>query len=187
MRRVYIPKPGSDKKRALGVPCLEDKIVQRAVVRVLEQIYEEDFLDCSYGYRPKRTAQQALGELGQTIQQKKVSYIVEADIQGFFDHVHHEWLIKFLGVRVGDARMIRLIQRMLRGGVMEEGLVQASEEGTPQGGSLSPLLSNIYLHYVLDLWWARVFRRSCRGEVYYFRFADDCAPRGRGKEAVMVS
>jgi RNA-directed DNA polymerase len=173
VRRVYIPKPGSEKKRPLGIPCTEDKIVQRAVVRVLEQIYEKDFLDCSYGYRPGRTAHQALNELGRTIQQQKVSYIVEADIQGFFDHVNQEWLIKFLELRVGDGRLIRLIQRFLRAGVMEDGLVRESEEGTPQGGSLSPLLSNIYLHYVLDLWWERVFRRTCRGEVYFFRFADD--------------
>jgi group II intron reverse transcriptase/maturase len=171
--RVYIPKPGSDKKRPLGIPCTEDKLVQRAMARVLEQIYEADFLDCSYGYRPGRTCHQALGELGRTIQRKKVSYIVEADIRGFFDHVNHEWLIKFLGIRVGDERVIRLVWRMLKGGVMEDGLTRASEEGTPQGGSLSPLLSNIYLHYALDLWFERSFRKQCRGEAYFFRFADD--------------
>jgi RNA-directed DNA polymerase len=171
--RVYIPKPGSEKKRPLGVPCTEDKLVQRALARVLEQIYEADFLDCSYGYRPGRTCHQALAELGRTIQRKKVSYIAEADIRGFFDHVNHEWLIKFLGVRVGDERVIRLVRRMLKGGVMEDGLTRASEEGTPQGGSLSPLLSNVYLHYVLDLWFERVFRKQCRGEAYIFRFADD--------------
>ena len=171
--RAYIPKPGSKKKRPLGIPCTEDKLVQRALARVLEQIYEEDFLDCSYGYRPKRTCHQALAELGRTIQRKKVSYVVEADIQGFFDHVNHEWLIKFLGVRVGDERVIRLVWRMLKGGVMEDGLTRASEEGTPQGGSLSPLLSNVYLHYALDLWFERIFRKQCRGEAYFFRFADD--------------
>lgn len=171
--RTYIPKPGSDKKRPLGIPCTEDKLVQRAMARVLEQIYEADFLDCSYGYRPRRTCHQALDELGRTIQRKKVSYIVEADIRGFFDHVNHEWLIKFLGVRVGDQRVIRMVWRMLKGGVMEDGLTRASEEGTPQGGSLSPLLSNIYLHYVLDLWFERVIRKQSRGEAYFFRFADD--------------
>jgi RNA-directed DNA polymerase len=171
--RVHIPKPGSDKKRPLGIPCTEDKLVQRALARVLEQIYEADFLDCSYGYRPGRTCHQALAKLGRTIQRKKVSYIVEADIRGFFDHVNHEWLIKFLGVRVGDERVIRLVWRMLKGGVMEDGLTRASEEGTPQGGSLSPLLSNVYLHYALDLWIERVFRKQCRGEAYFFRFADD--------------
>jgi len=173
VQRVYIPKPGSDKKRALGIPCFEDKLVQRAVARVLEQIYEADFLGCSYGYRPGRTCHQALDELGRTIQRKKVSYVVEADIRGFFDHVNHDWLLKFLGKRIGDARVLRLIWRMLRGGVMEDGLVRASEEGTPQGGSLSPLLSNVYLHYALDLWFERRFRKQCRGEAYYFRFADD--------------
>jgi group II intron reverse transcriptase/maturase len=140
---------------------------------VLEQIYEADFLGCSYGYRPGRTCHQALDELGRTIQRKKVSYVVEADIRGFFDHVNHDWLLKFLGKRIGDARVLRLIWRMLRGGVMEDGLVRASEEGTPQGGSLSPLLSNVYLHYALDLWFERRFRKQCRGEAYYFRFADD--------------
>jgi len=173
VQRVYIPKPGSDKERPLGIPCFEDKLVQRAVARALEQVYEADFLDCSYGYRPGRTCHQALDTLGRTIQRKKVSYVVEADIRGFFDHVNHEWVLKFLGVRIGDKRVHRLIWRMLRGGVMEDGLVHWGEEGTPQGGSLSPLLSNVYLHYVLDLWFERRFRKQCRGEAYYFRFADD--------------
>lgn len=173
VRRTYIPKPGSDKKRPLGIPCTEDKIVQRAVAQVLEQIYEEDFLNCSYGYRPRRSCHEALRDLGRTIQQKKVNYVVEADIKGFYDHVNHKWMMKFLGVRVGDKRLLRLIWRMLRGGVMEDGLTKASEEGTPQGGSLSPLLSNVYLHYALDLWFERRFRKQCRGEAYFFRFADD--------------
>ena len=173
VRRVYIPKPGSEKKRPLGIPCFEDKLVQRAIARALEQVYEADFLDCSYGYRPGRTCHQALDALGRTIQRKKVSYVVEADIRGFFDHLNHEWVLKFLGVRIGDKRVHRLIWRMLRGGVMEDGLVHWSEEGTPQGGSLSPLLSNVYLHYVLDIWFERRFRKQCRGEAYYFRFADD--------------
>ena len=173
VKRVYIPKPGSDKERPLGIPSIEDKVVQRAVARVLGEIYEEDFLECSYGYRPKRSCHDALDDLGRTIQQKKVNYVVEADIKGFFDHVNHEWMIKFLGVRVGDKRLLRLIWRMLRGGVMEDGLTKGSEEGTPQGGSLSPLLSNVYLHYALDLWFERRFRKQCRGEAYFFRYADD--------------
>lgn len=172
-RRTYIPKPGSDKKRPLGVPCTEDKLVQKAVAGVLEQIYEADFLECSYGYRPGRRCHQALDELGRTIQQKKVSYIVEADIKGFFDHVNHTWLLKFLRLRIGDKRLLRLIWRMLKGGVMEDGLTKPSIDGTPQGGSLSPVLSNVYLHYVLDLWFEKRFRKQCRGEAYYFRFADD--------------
>jgi RNA-directed DNA polymerase len=173
VRRVYIPKAGSNKKRPLGIPSFEDKVVQMALTRVLEQIYEADFEESSWGYRPGRTQHGALDELGRTIQQKKVSYVVEADIKGFFDHVNHEWLMKFLEVRIGDERVLRLVKRMLRGGVMEDGLVTASEEGVPQGGVLSPLLSNVYLHYALDLWFERVFRGQCRGEAYYFRYADD--------------
>lgn len=173
VRRAYIDKAGSSKKRPLGIPTVEDKIVQMAVTRVLSAIYEADFLECSYGYRSRRGCHDALGALGRTIQRQKVNWIVEADIRGFFDHVNHEWLMKFLKVRVGDPRVLRLIWRMLKGGVMEDGLVQASEEGTPQGGILSPLLSNVYLHYALDLWFERRFRAQCRGETYLFRYADD--------------
>lgn len=173
VKRVYIPKPGTNKQRALGILCFEDKLVEVGLVRVLEQIYEADFLESSYGYRPGRTQHQALDQLGRTIQQRRVSYIVEADIKGFFDHVNQEWLMKFLELRIGDERVLRLIVRMLKSGIMEEGLVHASDEGVPQGGNLSPLLSNVYLHYTLDLWFERRFRKTCRGEAYYFRYADD--------------
>src|SRR2546425_3859982 len=173
VRRVYIPKPGSNKKRPLGILCFEDKLVGLALTRVLEQIYEADFLESSYGYRPGRKQHQALDQLGQTIQQRRVSFIVEADIKGFFDHVNQMWLQKFLNHRIGDKRVLRLVTRMLKSGVMEDGLVRASDEGVPQGGNVSPILSNVYLHYVLDLWFERRFRRQCRGEAYYFRFADD--------------
>jgi group II intron reverse transcriptase/maturase len=172
-RRTYIPKPGTAKGRPLGISNLEDKIVEEAVKRVLEPIYETVFEDSSYGYRPGRTQHQCLDALGRTIQQQKVSYVVEADVKNFFGEVNHAWLVKFLRHRIGDERVIRLIIRMLKSGILEDGLTQATEQGTPQGSILSPLLSNIYLHYVLDLWFSRKFRRQCRGEAYYFRFADD--------------
>jgi RNA-directed DNA polymerase len=172
-RRTYIPKPGSEKGRPLGISILEDKIVETAVKRMLEPIYEADFENSSYGYRPGSNQHKCLDALGKTIQQKRIAYIVEADIRGFFDNVNHEWLIKFLRHRIGDERVIRLIARMLKSGIMEDGMIHASESGTPQGAIVSPLLSNIYLHYVLDLWFARKVSRQCRGEAHYFRFADD--------------
>jgi group II intron reverse transcriptase/maturase len=172
-RRTYVPKPGSAKGRPLGISCFEDKVVELAVKRVLEPIYEEAFEDSSYGYRPNRSPHECVDKLGRTIQQKRVSHIVEADIKGYFDNVNHEWMRKFLQHRIGDPRIIRLISRMLKGGILEDGLVKASEKGTPQGSILSPLLSNIYLHYVLDIWFSRKIKRQCRGEAYYFRFADD--------------
>ncbi|MBU2497749.1 MAG: group II intron reverse transcriptase/maturase [Proteobacteria bacterium] len=172
-RRSYIPKAGSEKGRPLGISRFEDKIVEEATKRTLEPIYEAVFEDSSYGYRPGRSQHECLEVLGRTIQQKKVNHVVEADIKGFFDTVNHEWMIKFLRHRIGDERVIRLIIRMLKSGIMEDGLVRASEEGTPQGSILSPLLSNIYLHYVLDLWFSRRVKKQSRGEAYYFRFADD--------------
>ena len=172
-RRSYIPKPGSAKGRPLGISDFEDKIVEAAVKRTLEPIYEAVFEDSSYGYRPGRHQHECLDELGRTIQQKKISHVVEADVQSFFDRVNHEWMVKFLRHRIGDERVVRLIIRMLKSGILEDGLTRATEEGTPQGSILSPLLSNIYLHYALDLWFSKRMRRQCRGEAYYFRFADD--------------
>jgi group II intron reverse transcriptase/maturase len=172
-RRSYVPKPGSAKGRPLGISNFEDKIVELATKRTLEPIYEAVFEDSSHGYRPGRNQHQCLEALGRTIQQKKVNHVVEADVKSFFDRVNHEWMVKFLRHRIGDERVIRLIIRMLKSGIMEDGLVRATEEGTPQGSILSPLLSNIYLHYVLDLWFSRRVSRQSRGEAYYFRFADD--------------
>jgi len=172
-RRSYLPKPGSAKGRPLGISNLEDKIVELVTKRTLEPIYEAVFEDSSYGYRPGRNQHQCLDALGRTIQQKKVNHVVEADVKSFFDKVNHEWMVKFLRHRIGDERVIRLIIRMLKSGIMEDGLVRATEEGTPQGSILSPLLSNIYLHYVLDLWFSKRVSRQSRGEAYYFRFADD--------------
>jgi len=172
-RRSYVPKPGSKKGRPLGISNLEDKIVEEAAKRTLEPIYEAVFEDSSNGYRPGRSPHRCLDALGRTLQQKRVSRVVEADIRSFFDTVNHEWMVKFLRHRIGDERVIRLVIRMLKSGIMEDGLVRATEYGTPQGSILSPLLSNIYLHYVLDLWFSRRVRRQCQGEAYYFRFADD--------------
>lgn len=172
-RRTYIPKAGKAKGRPLGISNFEDKIVERVVKRTLEPIYEAVFEDSSYGYRPGRSQHQCLDALGKTIQQKKVSYVVEADIRGFFDNVNHEWMVKFIEHRIGDKRVVRLIVRMLKSGIMEDGLVTVSESGTPQGSILSPLLSNIYLHYVLDLWFSKRVNRRNLGEAYYYRFADD--------------
>jgi RNA-directed DNA polymerase len=172
-RRIYIPKPGSKMGRPLGISSFEDKIVELATKRVLEPLFEPLFEDCSYGYRPQRSPHQCLDALGRTLQQKPVNILVEADIRGFFGAMNHKWLLKFLRQRIGDERVLRLIHRMLKAGIMEDGLVQATEVGTPQGSILSPLLSNAYLHYVLDLWFQRRIRRHCRGAAYLYRFADD--------------
>jgi len=172
-RRAYVPKEGSEKGRPLGISKFEDKIVEEATKRTLEPIYETVFEDSSYGYRPGRSPHQCLDALGRTIQQKRVNHVVEADIRAFFDTVNHAWMVKFLRHRIGDERVIRLIIRMLKSGIMEDGLFQATEQGTPQGSIVSPLLSNIYLHYVLDLWFSRRVHRQCRGAALYFRYADD--------------
>lgn len=173
VRRVYIPKPGSTKQRPLGIPCLEDKLVQAGMVRILERIYEEDFIEDSYGFRPKRSCHDALRALSQEVEEQPINHIVEADIKGFFDNVDQEWLMKFLEYRIGDKRMLRMVKRFLKAGISEDGAVRASEEGTPQGGVISPTLANVYLHYVLDLWFERVYRASCDGRARLIRYADD--------------
>ncbi len=171
-RRRYIPKPDG-RQRPLAITALEDKIVQRATVAVLGAIYEEDFLGFSYGFRPKRGQHDALDALMVGISRTKVNYILDADIRSFFDEVSQEWLIKFLNHRIGDPRMIRLIQKWLKAGVLEEGVVMASERGTGQGSVASPLLANIYLHYAFDLWAERWRRREATGNMIVIRYADD--------------
>ena len=171
-RRVYIPKPDG-RQRPLAVAALEDKIVQRAVVALLNAIYEEDFLGFSYGFRPGRGAHDALDALCVGIGSRKVSFILDADIRSFFDEISQEWLIRFLEHRIGDRRIIRLIQKWLKAGVLEDGVVSVSDKGTGQGSVISPLLANIYLHYALDLWAARWRRRKATGDMIIVRYADD--------------
>lgn len=171
-RRREIPK-GNGKTRALGIPSFEDKLVQRGLTKILERVYEEKFLDFTYGFRPGRGCHDALKGLSRVIGTKKVNYVVEADIKGFFDHVDFAWLEKMIGHRVRDPKVLRLIRRFLRAGVMEDGRCQATTQGTPQGGVISPLLANIYLHYVLDIWFAKVVGPQSRGEAYLVRYADD--------------
>src|SRR5919107_5025647 len=172
-RRRYIPKPDG-RRRPLAVAALEDKIVQRATAAVLNQIYEEDFLGFSYGFRPGHSQHDALDALMVGIRETKgVSWIIDADLQSFFDTVSHEWLIRFLKHRIGDRRIIRLIQKWLRAGVLEDGSVTVSETGAGQGSVISPLLANVYLHYVFDLWAARWRRREATGTMIITRYADD--------------
>jgi group II intron reverse transcriptase/maturase len=173
VRRKYIPKPGSAKQRPLGIPSFEDKLVQAGLVRILEQVYEQDFIDDSYGFRPKRSCHDALKSLSETVENKPVNHIVEADIKGFFDNVNQEWLMEFLAHRVEDRRIQRMVKRFLKAGVAEDGNVTVSDEGTPQGGVISPLLANIYLHYALDLWFEKDYRKSCTGVARLIRYADD--------------
>jgi len=173
VRRTYIPKPGSDKLRPLGVTCLEDKLVQAGLVRMLEAVYEQDFIEDSYGFRPNRSCHQALRTLSVTVEKGLVNTIVEADIKGFYNNMDQRWIMEFLGHRIGDKLILRMVKRFLRAGIMEDGVLLASDEGAPQGGTISPILSNIYLHYTLDIWFEKVFRKSCTGFARLIRFADD--------------
>jgi group II intron reverse transcriptase/maturase len=180
-RDSYRPNPslrktiskGNGKTRPLGIACVEDKLVQRAVGMILERIYEVDFYDFSYGFRPQRSCHQALSALGQTIATEKVNWISDADIEGFFDNVCHERLEELLQIRISDPKLLALIKRFLKAGVMIDGKLEATDEGVPQGANLSPLLANVYLHYVLDQWFEREVKPCLRGQASLIRYADD--------------
>jgi len=181
---VYIPK-ADGRQRPLGVTALEDKIVQRAAVEVLNAIYETDFLGFSYGFRPGRSPHRALDALYTGLTTRRVNWVLDVDIRRYFDCISHEWLGKFVEHRIADRRVVRLIQKWLNAGVLEDGKHLRVEEGTPQGGSASPLLANIYLHYTFDLWVHAWRQTRAHGDVIVVRFADDSAPRRRGEETVM--
>ena len=173
VRRVYIPKPGKTEKRPLGVPTVSDRALQRSTAEVLSAIYEQDFLPCSFGGRPKLSAHHALSTLNEAIAGGRTSWVLEADLKNYFGSLSHEWLLRFVEHRVGDPRVISLIRRWLKAGVLEDGAVHPSDEGTPQGGSISVLLSNVYLHYVLDLWFERIVKPRLGGEARLVRYIDD--------------
>jgi RNA-directed DNA polymerase len=174
VRRVEIPKgPGKAGMRPLGIPTVEDRLLQRAVARLLEAVFEADFLECSYGFRSGRSPHSALRALRGIIVAKQVRHLFEADIRGYFNHIQHDWLQKMVAHRIADPLILRLIGKWLNAGFMVGGVVTRTEEGSPQGGPISPILSNIHLHFVLDLWFEKKIRAACQEEAYLTRFADD--------------
>lgn len=172
VKRVYIPKAGKNEKRGLGIPSVEDKLVQIMLKQILEQIYEAEFLDMSYGFRPKLSCHDAIRALHKTVMTKPINYIVEVDIKGFFDNVNHYWLQRCLEEKIVDRNLLWLVRKFLKAGVVEDGKQLVTEVGTPQGGVISPLLANIYLHYVLDLWFKKV-KSQAKGHMELIRYCDD--------------
>lgn len=173
VRRVYIPKAGRGEKRGLGILSTEDKLVQIMLKKILENIYEADFLDSSYGFRPGRNCHQAIKVLDKAVMYKPINYIVEVDIKKFFDNVRHKWLMRCLRERIADPNVLWIVKRFLKAGIIETGHYKATDQGTPQGGIVSPILANIYLHYVLDLWFEKKFKTQIKGYTELIRFCDD--------------
>lgn len=173
VKRVFIPKAGTNKMRPLGILAYEDKLVQDVLGGILNAVFDGDFLDCSFGFRPNRGCHDALKVVNKIISERKIRYIVDADIKSFFDSMDHEWIMKFIDHRIGDVNVHRLIARILKSGIIENGEHKDTLVGAHQGGQISPILGNVYLHYVLDLWFEKVVRKQCKGDAYMVRYADD--------------
>lgn len=173
VKRVYIPKPGKQEKRGLGIPAVEDKLVQLMLKKLLEAIYENDFLDCSYGFRPRLSCHHAINALDKAVIRQPTNYIVEVDVRKFFDNVNHYWLQRCLEERIADKNLLWLVRRFLKSGIVEAGEYRATKVGTPQGGVISPLLANIYLHYILDLWFEKKVKPKSRAYMQLIRYCDD--------------